>query len=538
MDQEGENRERSEMPDVQIVDANVGQITDDLSPLSSKDEQMPSRCIHHNEGRDQCVFEATSGNYCSMHALEHKPPAESIASEVAGSEANVSSIDASSGEHEHPKAESQDCQCVFFSGTVQCKYRSLDGGILCPLHWDETQNKFKSIFDVDRCTVDDSLSKDSQPEDEALATGINTSLRIPANEDEDEGMRQGGADDGSVETDNESELTISTGENSTGVYKHKEFKSLWQRAEEINGQKTDEIEQTTRIRGANAKMDKSDTTYQEKAQYGRLLPNAMRKLELDILDLKQDDVFLDIGHGIGNTCLHASFCVGCESRGIEVVHSRHAVAEVFTSQLTSFNKERDEPRKVGKIELRHGKLEDPQHIEFLTKGVTKAYVNNFNGVFAERTMLKDGQYFLDNYVAGLFALLQPGAVMITFHPLSLGMTRTQANESRKRKGLRETDNASFYEKEILRLGPAYKTVKWKDSSSNRADIFVYKYTRVVQSHGHEAVFVCANPDCEKAVNAIPIPAAFPNEQGRHIMNQCTCGFTERTLRRRSIDGSL
>ena len=105
----------------------------------------------------------------------------------------------------------------------------------------------------------------------------------------------------------------------------------------------------------------------------------------ELMELKKEDVFLDIGHGIGNTCMQAAFTVGCEARGIEVVFDRNSVAEVFRDNLDSQNKDSPNPREVGEVILRHGRLEEEEHLDFLTKGVTRAYVNNFNGVFAERS---------------------------------------------------------------------------------------------------------------------------------------------------------
>ena len=59
-------------------------------------------------------------------------------------------------------------------------------------------------------------------------------------------------------------------------YRHKEFMELWSRAEDMFGVNTDEIENTRLVRGANYKVSPSDTDGQSKAQYGRLLPRAMK----------------------------------------------------------------------------------------------------------------------------------------------------------------------------------------------------------------------------------------------------------------------
>jgi precorrin-6B methylase 2 len=45
--------------------------------------------------------------------------------------------------------------------------------------------------------------------------------------------------------------------------------------------------------------------------------------------LRHGMVFCDIGHGVGNLPIQASFCFGCESRGIEMVGERHEIAANF-----------------------------------------------------------------------------------------------------------------------------------------------------------------------------------------------------------------
>lgn len=42
--------------------------------------------------------------------------------------------------------------------------------------------------------------------------------------------------------------------------------------------------------------------------------------------LEKGQVFCDIGHGIGNLPIQAALTRGCESRGIEMVGDRHAIA--------------------------------------------------------------------------------------------------------------------------------------------------------------------------------------------------------------------
>ena len=214
-----------------------------------------------------------------------------------------------------------------------------------------------------------------------------------------------------------------------------------------------------------------------------------------------------------------------------MVYGRNSVAEVFKDNLQAQNQSQTPPRPVGTVKLLHGRLEDLQHRDFLTKGVTRTIVNNFNGVFAERSSKVNQIWFLDDYVAGLFASMAPGAVMVTLHPLTLGPTLSEANDRRQKQGLDESENASFYEVEKRLLGKACDTVKWNQRSGNKNKIYVYKYTRKAQPVGDEAVFLCCNPACQHAKDGIPIPATTTNEENRVVMNNCECKFTSKNLRR-------
>ena len=45
------------------------------------------------------------------------------------------------------------------------------------------------------------------------------------------------------------------------------------------------------------------------------------------MQLTRDNVFLDLGHGIGNTCLQAAFTIGCKAKGVELVEARYFASE-------------------------------------------------------------------------------------------------------------------------------------------------------------------------------------------------------------------
>ena len=52
-----------------------------------------------------------------------------------------------------------------------------------------------------------------------------------------------------------------------------------------------------------------------------------------LLELDRKDIFIDIGHGIGNATLQAAYTRGCESRGIEIMEGRYNVSEIFKKRL-------------------------------------------------------------------------------------------------------------------------------------------------------------------------------------------------------------
>lgn len=244
-------------------------------------------------------------------------------------------------------------------------------------------------------------------------------------------------------------------------------------------------------------------------------------------------MFLDIGHGIGNTCIQVAFTVGCEARGIEVVAGRYDVSTVLRTQMKVLAKKyRYSGRmKVGEVILRKGELQDKEHLNFLTNGVTCAYANNFNGVFGERAGTKNS-VFLDDYIAGLFTLMKPGSVMVTFHPIDLGLALEEANSVRRRHHLREGGDASFYDYDEIELGEAKDCVKWGKKESGCRDIIkLYKYTRLKQPNSNDAVFLCCNPKCENAKNGTLIKATKINNEGSALVNQCECRVTVKPPRR-------
>ena len=452
-------------------------------------------------------------------------------------------------------ATSFDNMCFNVYNSERCWYKRAEGSILCRLcricndegkPFDHILNddvrKDESIIFSNKCVRFD---KGKQCQNMALEGKILCNECVQS-WDETEASSSGSSSPEEADSGDSSSATFSSGSDSGDshlsddttydayckAYTHKEFFNMWKNWEKKT-ERVDEVEDSRLIKRANKTMCPADTDGQVKAQYGRVLPHAMKKM-IKILELRREDIFLDIGHGVGNTCLHASFCTGCDSRGIEVVTDRHEIADKFRGGMYAEHNCGEAPRpEVGKVDLRLGRLEDPEQKDFLTKGVTRAYVNNFNGVFAERSSKNKDKWFLDDYISGIFASMAPGAIMVTFHPLNLGLNRENANSLRSKHNLAESDHASYYESEKILLGQAFCTVKWNKRSGNTNNIFVYKYKRLHQPGHHDAVFLCSNPSCKMASDMVPIPATTKNEDGRCVINHCECKFSPKNLRKRS-----
>ncbi|GAX25621.1 hypothetical protein FisN_28Hh100 [Fistulifera solaris] len=335
-----------------------------------------------------------------------------------------------------------------------------------------------------------------------------------------------------------------------GLFSLEDFKVMWASAEDDFDKTTEEIEEGDLVRAANRYIGRDESPDQEAAQYGRLLPDATDNVFRSILDLRKNDVFMDIGHGIGNNVLQAAYTFGCKSRGLELVEDRNTVATQFKAnlegQLSALRIAKSAwTWEVGDVELRRGRLEDESNRNFITALGTarvKALANNFNGVFADRCLTSNQKYFLDNYISGLFADMVPGSIIATLHPLlDLPPSFSAVTERRSRHNMKCNEDASFYKLKKIVIGRANECVSWSAGGSNKHDITVYRYKRLRQC-SRKAVFMCSNPFCQKALDNIPIPATKKvtvdtpmGSEVRVVMNYCDCNFSGNGLRQRRSD---
>jgi hypothetical protein len=295
-----------------------------------------------------------------------------------------------------------------------------------------------------------------------------------------------------------------------------EFKIMWELEEDNMGMDTEDLEKGKWVDGANKKVKASDSKAQSHAMYGRILFDVTDYLLRRVLNVNPDsgELFLDIGHGIGNAVLQAAYTLGCDARGIELDSDRNALAATFMAGfelLRRIHRERDDREsKVGKIEFLRGQLQVEENREFLTSPgrIVKAFVNNYNGVFGEKSSLPGQAYHLDQFIAGLFAKMEPGSVLVTLHPLSLGLRFKDAQKQRQKHGLSAgSSHASFFEFEKVSLGPKRDVFSFSGKGKHfNEETFCYKYTRLSQDSTEGAIFQCCNKACPRAQAGTPIPA--------------------------------
>lgn len=162
--------------------------------------------------------------------------------------------------------------------------------------------------------------------------------------------------------------------------------------------------------------------------------------------------------------------------------------------------------------MRHGSLESPEHLQFLTQNVDRVFCNNFGGVFGDQSAKLRQSRTLDDYLAGQFCLLPEGAIFCTLSELPLPPCTAQVNQNRTKHGFAERDHVSFYTLETYDV-TGTGLLSWTDKP-----FVVYKYTRT-----GSATFLCSNPTCPKAQQSISIPATREEGKGdkkRVVVNHC------------------
>jgi len=271
-------------------------------------------------------------------------------------------------------------------------------------------------------------------------------------------------------------------------YSLQEFEDMLSKIEENIAVSIEDVEHGTLVTKSNNSVSKENTTFQDKAMYGRTMSALAEHLFNDIFRLQYWHIFVDIGHGIGTLCLHASMTRGCESRGIEVCHDRNFLAQhVYLEEFQRLHAARKNERRFGKVSFRHGRLEDIEQRQNIIGG-DKVFCNNFNYVFGCRSQHKV-DYSPDTYIAGLFCLMKDKAEMVTLGRLDLPPSREQVNAYRLENGLPKRDDASFFDLDITHDSGGDRKL-----SFTREEFKIFKYTRVTKY----AQWFCWNPDCRNS----------------------------------------
>lgn len=258
------------------------------------------------------------------------------------------------------------------------------------------------------------------------------------------------------------------------------FMDLWNVSlSRIGYRCTSDLEKLPCIRQASTKCK---GTIQCNAMYGRIEFHSCQKI-FDITGLKRNDIFLDIGHGIGNAPIQAAVTLGCEARGLELVKDRFFESCKIRDSIVNALKNTIQSHVIGKIDLRQGDLCAKTHYDFMTEADV-VLVNNAYDIFSSRMQSRQNSATLDDYIAGIFAGMKPGSRMVTFSSLPLGHSLTDANIKRENKGKQHNPNASFFECRTESLGRL--SASWTNN-----EMVVYIYTRSENSfHSREPMFIC------------------------------------------------
>jgi len=181
-------------------------------------------------------------------------------------------------------------------------------------------------------------------------------------------------------------------------------------------------------------------------QYGRVLPAGMDAI-FDFTFLQEGDIFLDLGSGIGNAPIQAALTKGAKGRGIEIMQARASIGAAFKGAATDIVNQITPRPPIGEVDLMQGDFSsfgsaNQTQLDYITTADV-ILVNNFNGIFAERSGLKITP---NSRIAPLFAQMKPGARLVCMDRITeLGNSRSAMNVERKKKDLRPSFKSTFFE---------------------------------------------------------------------------------------------
>ncbi|GMH84239.1 hypothetical protein TrST_g692 [Triparma strigata] len=304
------------------------------------------------------------------------------------------------------------------------------------------------------------------------------------------------------------------------------------------------VESTSLIRGANGRQ-KEGAAGLVKNQYGRVKDEALLEILkfCGINEIRNDQIFLDIGSGIGNAVYQMALMYGCESRGIEINKDRHDIAGVAVSCIEEYNKQLNKqlkhPLRPGKISLVHGHIEDENHFNFITEA-DFVFVNNYEEVFKKSSEHKGSTGYTrysDYHVAALFSQMKVGTVMITMCRITeLGHSKEQIDEALQKsridvdeikervrdKNCEEVvENLSFFSEEIIPTSMEFgnsQPFTWSGKLGNTYKL--YKYTRLDQRAGQSGLPLRTWVDPDRPKDSPKPPPGFDSLYQRPHQLRC------------------
>ncbi|KAI7515855.1 hypothetical protein KC317_g23642, partial [Hortaea werneckii] len=146
----------------------------------------------------------------------------------------------------------------------------------------------------------------------------------------------------------------------------------------------------------NAYKNGSDNVYGE--LFPRFISDIFKKT-----GLKHDQVFIDLGSGVGNVTLQAALEVGCESWGIEMMPNPCDLAELQAKEFAARTKLWG--LDVGPVNLLRGDMTSHPEVPNILQRADVVLVNNQAFTPALNDKLRD--MFLD---------LKPGAKVVSLKP--------------------------------------------------------------------------------------------------------------------------
>lgn len=108
--------------------------------------------------------------------------------------------------------------------------------------------------------------------------------------------------------------------------------------------------------------------------YGELLPKFVTKILKEDLRLKSNQVFVDLGSGVGNVVLQAALEVGCESWGCEMMKDYCRVADLQQAEFEA--RSRLWGLQMGKVSLEKGDFTENAAIKKILRKADAVLVNN------------------------------------------------------------------------------------------------------------------------------------------------------------------